>query len=557
MTEKPKSLVHDYYGLFKEILGLRKFFRFVAPLILLLVISCISQKNKIYDSRIQEKEILTPAPQKSPRINGAKVYGVRPGKKILYRIPCQGERPIKFKAEGLPAGIHLNEEKGIIEGISPIEKGEYQITFVSENKYGKDSRQFKLVVGDKIALTPPTGWNSWGGHMVHVTDEIIRKAADVFENRGLADVGFQYIGIDDCWMKTSPEMYASRSENIIKKHASFNYDGIVGDIRDEEGNIIPNKNFPDMKALTDYVHSFGLKAGLYSTPGPATCQNFAGSYEHEKQDAEQYAKWGFDLLKYDQCSGGKILKKLKEENTGFQDKDFWKPMAEYLLQQDHDILYNLCQYGQEEPWLWAPDLNIQSWRIGGDLNHNVNTYFDQAFRIAKELREFSKPGQWNDPDFMYIHRIKDVKKMGEPSEEIPLNTNQRYQYVTLWSIISAPFFFSSDIQEIDDFTIGLLSNADVFNINQDELGHVAKIIRDNENETIMIKNLANGTKVLALFNRNASEEITINANWAELDLQGRQKVFDVWRQKVAGSKRDEISVKLSPNGVGLFILSKQ
>ena len=276
-----------------------------------------------------------------------------------------------------------------------------------------------------------------------VSDQVMRKAADIFVDRGMADVGFQYLGIDDCWMRLTPKMYEERREKVIQKHMAYDYQatGTIGDIRDGTGNIIPNGKFPDMKAMTDYIHSKGLKAGIYSSPGKKTCQDWAGSYGHERADADQYARWGFDLLKYDQCSGGVPLKQLKQMVPGFHTKDFWLPMANYLRVQDRDILFNLCEYGLDDPWTWAPELGIQSWRIGGDLNHNVENYFAQALRIVTELRDYSKPGQWNDPDFMYIDRIRDVWNMGGPSKEIPLNTNQRYQYVTLWSIICAPFFF--------------------------------------------------------------------------------------------------------------------
>jgi alpha-galactosidase len=520
-------------------------------------VSLLSSQN-IYDATIGKKEILTPLPGKSPRINGPKVYGVRPGKKFIYRIPCQGERPVTFKSEGLPEGLILDSENGLISGKVPDKKGDYQLIITASNKEGQVSREFKIIVGEKIALTPPTGWNSWGGHMVTVSDEIMRTAANVFVEKGLADAGFRYIGIDDCWMRLNQKMYDERPEQVKKKHAAYDYkaNGIIGDIRDANGNVLPNEKFPDMKAMTDYIHSKGLKAGIYSSPGETTCQRWMGSYGHERADADQYARWGFDLLKYDQCSGGKPLRELKNTVLGFETKDFWKPMANYLRVQDRDILFNLCQYGQEEPWTWAPSIGIQSWRIGGDLNHNVKNYFKQALRIAGELRHYSKPGQWNDPDFMYIHRIKDVTKMGEPSEEIPLNTNQRYQYVTLWSIICAPFFFSCDINEIDEFTVRLLANADVVNINQDALGHVAEIIRDNDNETIMFKKLSDGSKVLAVFNKDSNNKSVIEIKWSELKNSDLFSVYDVWRQKEIGSYKDRISMKLSPNGVALLQLHK-
>jgi alpha-galactosidase len=200
-------------------------------------------------------------------------------------------------------------------------------------------------------------------------------------------------------------------------------------------------------------------------------------------------------------------------------------------------------------------LGIESWRTGGDLNHGVTNYFRNAFRIATELRAYNQPGQWNDPDFMYIHRIRDVAKMGEPSVEIKLNTNQRYQYVTLWSIVCAPFFFSCDIENIDEFTVRLLGNADVLNINQDELGHTAEVIRnDDQKETVMLKKLADGSKALAVFNRDAQNEATITVNWRDIGGGSAAKVFDVWRQKSLGEHKGGISVQLSPNGVGLFLV---
>ena len=537
-------------------------FKTTAALVLSLV-SFISSVTPVfaaytpYDGRIQEKQILTPAPAASPRINGPEIYGVRPGRTFLYRIPCQGQRPIQFDVDGLPKGLALDGQTGIIAGTAPEHKGDYTITLKAKNQFGQTSRPLKLAVGEKIALTPPAGWNSWGGQMITVSDEIIRKAADVFVERGLADVGFQYIGIDDCWMRLTEQMYDNRPKNVQQKHRTYDYRkyNTIGPIRDGEGNIIPNGKFPDMKAMCDYVHSKGLKVGIYSSPGPQTCQRWAGSYGHERADADQYARWGFDLLKYDLCTGGRIKRHMMETIDGFEISDFWKPMSTYLRAQDHDILFNLCQYGIQQPWTWAPSINIQSWRIGGDLNHHVENYFKNALRIATELREYSKPGQWNDPDFMYIHRIKDVSDMGQPSKEIPLNTNQRYQYVTLWSVICAPFFFSCDIEHIDDFTVGLLANADVVNINQDRLGHVAEVIRNNENETAMVKNLADGTIVLAVFNRDPKNERTVEIGWDELNRCCEQNVFDVWRQKEIGIYKGGISVTLSPDGVGLFKLN--
>lgn len=504
-----------------------------------------------YDARIAEKEILTPPPPAAPRINGPSLHGARPGRQFVYRIPTQGERPIRFEVTGLPAGLKV-DDMGIITGVTPAGKGEYPMTFVAKNQHGEARFAFKLVVGDKLALTPPTGWNSWGGHMLMVTDSVMRKAADLMVDKGLADVGFQYVSIDDCWMRIAPERFAARDEVRKKKHEGFSFEGIIGETRDAQGNILPNRNFPDMKAMTDYIHARGLRAGLYSSPGPNTCQDFAGSAGHQQQDAAQYAAWGFDLLKYDLCSGGRQLKELKKK-PDFKPAEFWKPMADALRDQNRDILFNLCEYGGDKPWNWAASLGIQSWRTGGDLNHNVKSYFHEALRIATDLRESSKPGQWNDPDFLYIHKIRDHRHMMTPSLEIPLDTNQRYQYATLWSIVCAPFFFSCDINEIDEFTVRLLANADVLAINQDELGQVAKVIGKTGDEVVMIKEMANGARAVALFNTNATQplEITLNAEW--LGKETPAGMLDAWRQKKVDLKAGDV-VNLSPNGVALFIV---
>ncbi|MBK0383695.1 alpha-galactosidase [Pedobacter sp. SD-b] len=525
-------------------------------IIALVMTLCYTNANaqQIYDARVKENEILTPIPKKQPKINGAKIYGAKPGRKFIYRIPCQGKRPMHFEIENLPAGLLLDRYNGIISGIVPQSKGNYPMMLTAENDFGKDSRSFDLVVGYKIALTPPTGWNSWGGHMMYVTDSVIRKAADVFVEKGLADVGFQYLSIDDCWMKIKQSGFDAESKRQKEQHEGFDYDGFIGEVRDSNGYVIPNKNFPDMKSLTNYIHSFGLKAGIYSTPGPYTCQNFVGSLGYQKQDADQYAAWGFDLLKYDLCSGGSLLNFLKKQDPNYPQTDFWRPMATYLHEQDRDILFNLCQYGIDNPWKWAPSLGISTWRIGGDLNHHVDSYFKYALQISTKLRYFSKPGQWNDPDFMYINKLRDFSKMANPSKDISLNTNQRYQYVSLWSIICAPFFFSCDINDINEFTLRLLSNSEVMNINQDELGYVAKVLKNKNDEIVMVKELANGSKVLALFNTNKNEEKVIKVNLISMGFTNKTILYDVWREKEVGKFKDIFSSKISPDGVGLFIV---
>lgn len=223
------------------------------------------------------KIILTPKPGPAPRINGPLVYGCRPGHPFLYRIPCQGERPIKFSAKGLPASLKLDAAAGILSGTVPA-RGEYPIVLQAGNSHGKAVRTFKIVSGDTLALTPPMGFNDWYAFYNRVTATEMEHAADILISSGMADVGYQFVNVDDCWMGQ----------------------------RDAGGNLVGNTNFPDMKALADYIHARGLKAGLYTSPGSLTCAGYTGAFGHEAQDARQFADWGFDFLKYDWCSYGDI-----------------------------------------------------------------------------------------------------------------------------------------------------------------------------------------------------------------------------------------------------------
>lgn len=205
----------------------------------------------------EEAVILTPDPGPSPRINGPKVYGCRPGNPFLYRIPATGQRPMKFAAANLPEGLTLDSETGIITGAVP-RRGQYTVTLEATNSHGSARRRLKICCGDLLALTPPMGWNHWYAHYHRITDQLVREAADVMVASGMADVGYQYVSIDDCWMNAAPD--ARRKPDPLR----------VGPFRDAQGNILPNKHFPDMKALTDYIHSKGLKAGIYTSPGLAS-----------------------------------------------------------------------------------------------------------------------------------------------------------------------------------------------------------------------------------------------------------------------------------------------
>jgi alpha-galactosidase len=512
-----------------------------------------------YDATVEAWEILTPPPSLAPQINGPEVVGARPDKVFLFRIPCQGERPMHFEVSGMPDTIVLDAENGILRGRTPTGTASYAMQVKVRNAHGEHQRELELRVGAQIALTPPMGWNTWGGHMLFVSDALIRRAADFLVDKGLADVGFQYVSIDDCWMRIDEEHFEQNRDAFLKRNPGFPYEDYVGPARDEDGNIVPNRFFPDMKALTAYLHARGLKAGIYSSPGPETCQGFAGSYGYEALDAIQYAEWGFDLLKYDMCSYRPIITRLTralgQDTMQVHEITLWDPMARFLEQQERDILYNLCQYGRQDPWAWAPQIGIQSWRIGTDLNHDVSNYFDVALRIATDLREYSKPGQWNDPDFMFIGKIRDGKNKMAPPKEIPLDSNQRYQFVSLWALIHTPFFFSANLDEMDDFTTSLLTNADIANVNQDALGHVAEVVLEHDNWVVLRKQLRNGDRVLGVFNRDTEKVRTIELTSEMWELETSVAVRDLWRQQELGKVSGTLAVSVSQQGCAVLRFS--
>jgi alpha-galactosidase len=485
-------------------------------------------------------EIYTPSPKPAPSLNTPLVFGCWPGHPFLYRIPCQGKRPIQFFINTLPAGLTVNQEKGIISGTTPV-KGEYEIQIKAVNLFGKDKRKLKIISGDKLALTPPMGWNDWYAHYDRITDNMVREAADQMIQSGMADVGYTYVNIDDCWMNTEKNQDSLR----------------VGPLRDTKENILPNHYFPDMKGLTDYIHSKGLKAGIYISPGPATCAGYAGSYGHEEQDARQFAEWGFDFLKYDWCSYGRIA----NENylTGkSQDPDVkktlppeayqepYRQMGDLLKQQNRDIVFNLCQYGMAEVWKWGGEVGGHCWRTAGDLGFELDRIFDVALKNS-EHREYSKPGEWNDPDYVQIGWIGNAQKMGI-SELTPMPGNMQYAYMSLWCLMASPLIYSGDMSKLDVFTLSVLCNPEVIDVDQDPLGESGQVYKLTEEQFLMVKNLYDGSKAVGLFNRG-EKSVEISADWNQLGLSGKQRIRDLWHQKYLGVFKQKFSVTVPSHGV--------
>jgi alpha-galactosidase len=478
----------------------------------------------------EPKIILTPKPGPEPRINGAKVFGVRPGSPFLFTIPVTGKRPIKYEVLNIPAGLSCDPATGNISGVldSP---GEYLTTFKVTNELGTAERKFKIVCGENLALTPHMGWNSWYVWENHVTDKIMREAADAMVSSGMIDHGYMYINIDDCW--------------AVKP--ATNDTSLNGEPRDKNGMVNSNKRFPDMKALTGYIHSLGLKAGIYTSPGPLTCAGHTGAYNFEEKDVQRFVDWGFDFLKYDWCSYGTIVK--GDSLPGLQ-----KPyllITEYIKKQKRDIVLNLCQYGMGDVWKWGKKVGGNSWRTAGDLGGSFEGISKALFRDGFDvysrdsLNLYGGPGGWNDPDYLLLGYLSNWKGQTVPT---PLTPNEQYTHVSLWCLLSAPLIFSGDITRLDDFTLSLLTNDEIIEVDQDPLGKSGYRVSKNEDKEVWVKHLEDNSIAVGLFNRG-EKPIKVTASWSDLGIEGRQKVRDLWQQKDLGNFNGNYSASVARHGV--------
>jgi alpha-galactosidase len=466
-------------------------------------------------------EILTPKPGPEPRIHGAHVFGVRPGSPFLYAIAATGTRPLTFAVDSLPAGLTLDASTGQITG-SVTTAGRYPVTLRASNSLGQAKRPFTIVVGDKICLTPPLGWNSWNSWAGLVDQQKVLRAAQAMVSSGLAQHGWSYVNIDDTWQG--------------KRGGDFN-------------GIQPNEKFPDMKGLVDQIHGLGLKAGIYSTPWQTSYAGFIGGSSDQEdgswptphpggtgkhvfatQDAKQWAAWGIDYLKYDWSI----------------DVPETKRMSDALRAQNRDIVYSLSN-SANFAWVSSYVELANAWRTTSDIRDNWASMSGIGFAQG-QWASYAGPGHFNDPDMLVVGETGGYEGPPHPTQLTP---DEQYTHISLWALLAAPLLIGCDLDKLDDFTLNLLENDEVLDIDQDATGHEAVCVHTDGDANVYCKTLEDGSLAVGLFNRGADTR-SVTANWADLGLKGKHMVRDVWRQKDLGTFMNKFTATVHGHGVVLL-----
>ena len=352
-----------------------------------------------------------------------------------------------------------------------------------------------------LAKTPPMGWNSWNKFHGRVDDASVRGIADAMASNGMKDAGYVYVNIDDTWEGA----------------------------RDAQGNITSNRKFPDMKALADYVHSKGLKLGIYSSPGPNTCAGYEGSFGHEEQDAKTWAAWGIDYLKYDWC-GARNLYSPEEEQAVYQ------KMGDALRKAGRPIVFSLCQYGWQDVWKWGPEVGGNLWRTTGDIRDAWDSMAGIGFR-QNELAQYARPGHWNDPDMLEIGN----GGMSDAEYET---------HMSLWSMLAAPLLAGNDLRNMPASIAAILMNKEVIAVDQDALGKQGTRAWQSGTQEIWTRELAGGDRAVAVFNRGA-DRATVTVKWSELGMKAPKGVRDLWAKKDVAVSGDT-PVEVPSHGVVMW-----
>lgn len=391
-----------------------------------------------------------------------------------------------------------------------------------------------------IAATPPMGWSTWNHFHHDISDALIRQQADAMVASGMRDAGYVYVNIDGGW---------------------------EGE-RDSAGVLHPNANFPDMKALADYIHFKGLKFGIYTGPGPGTCAGAPASYEHEAQDAKMFAFWGVDFVKYDLCTFRQIMAKesgVEDANSAAQTlresgyveamahatdaeieksdavmRAAYEKMHQALLATDRPMLFSLCQYGYDKVWEWGPQVGGNMWRTSGDVSDNYASVMANGLGEAG-LARYASPGHWNDPDFLEVGN-------GNMTEQ-EWRTN-----FSLWAILAAPLIAGNDLAHMTPEVRDILLNRDVIAVDQDPLGKQGDRAYEAGPLEVWTKPLSGGELAVAMFNKTGSPT-KMTLTLSEVGWLGSAAARDLWAHRDIGEIHGDYTVMVGAHGVAMLRLS--
>jgi alpha-galactosidase len=488
-------------------------------------------KPELFSPQKSEPYLLTPKALDSPRINGARVFGARPGSPVLFQIAVSGKRPIKYSAKGLPEGLNLNTQTGIISG-KTTKKGSFWVKLLAENSFGKDTSSLRVEVGTTVALTPPMGWSSWNVWGENVSQEKVLEALNQIKAHKLDQYGWNYINIDDGWQGKRGGKYMG---------------------------IQANEKFPDIRRLIDSIHASGMKFGIYSSPWKTTYagmfgaskSGFMGSssdlpngtnemndlqygvYPFHKEDVKQWTDWGVDFVKYDWWPN---------------DVPHTKAMTNALNEASRDMVFSISNAAPiENAADWKTLTNL--WRTTGDIQNSWPCVLALGFS-QKNWLSHTCPGHWNDPDMLILGDIG----IGEPITACRLSADEQYAHVSLWGILSAPLILGCDLSKLDDFTLNLLTNNEVISINQDPLASATTLLKSDGIHEIYVKPMANGSKAVAFFNRGLNTS-TIELDLNELGFKNQATIRDVWRQKDVAKVTGVFKTTVNGHGVAFYRIS--
>ncbi|XOV91564.1 MAG: glycoside hydrolase family 27 protein [Bacteroidota bacterium] len=386
-------------------------------------------------------------------------------------------------------------------------------------------------LGDNLALTPPMGWNSWNAFGKDVNEQVIRETADALVSSGLKDAGYNYVVIDDFWQgKRNPET------------------GMISEDLDR---------FPSgIKALADYVHSKGLKFGIYSDAGTMTCGEMPGSYGYEEKDARQYAEWGVDFLKYDYCFCPDFVSANNDYRMAI---DRYKAMGDALKKTGRPIVFSICEWGPRSPWLWGKEVGGHMWRTSYDVadiwdmprNETSPIGILTSIDVAANLGRFAGPGGWNDLDMLVVGLNNTGYIKGGGCTDIEYRTQ-----MSMWSMLASPLMIGGDVREMSEATKNTLLNKDILAINQDPMGEPGFRVYSQDCLEAWKRPLSGEKVAIALFNRG-SDSKTIKVSWEEIELEDNDyTIYDTWKHEEVEGNPEGIESDLESHECKVFILSK-